>query len=325
MSASKSPGKYAQISAVADDDVDSELPRISGGEDGASAYSRWTFGWVAPAVWEGSKLSHIEAEQLWGLQPQDQMENIEKEMKVAWDEQVASTNKQDLVVDAAVAASGQGPSMWNMPLAKAFWTVHKKLYVYCCLIKYANDFNQTFPPIILNQILQFLTDPTSLTDGEGDDSWYAFSMVVLLFVMMNIKTLVENNYFFHMMRMGMQIRVAVMGMVYRKALRLTNESKSHHTEGEIVNMMQQDSERMMMFIPSSPQLVSGVLQMVLNVSLLVYYVGVSVLPGIAILIILVPLNRMLMRMQMKLRFAGQKKSDERIKLINEVMKGDRLH
>ena len=116
-------------------------------------------------------------------------------------------------------------------------------------------------------------------------------MILLMFVMMNLKTLVENNYFFHMMRMGMQIRVAVMGMVYRKALRLTTESKSHHTEGEIVNMMQQDSERMMMFIPSSPQLVSGALQMVLNVSLLVYYVGVSVLPGIAILIILVPLNR----------------------------------
>ena len=51
------------------------------------------------------------------------------------------------------------------------------------------------------------------------------------------------------------------------------------------------------------------------------YVGVAVLPGILILIALVPLNRMLMRMQMKLRFAGQRKSDERIKLINEVLKG----
>ena len=63
-----------------------------------------------------------------------------------------------------------------------------------------------------------------------------------------------------MFRMGIQIKVSVMGMVYRKALRLTQEAKSHHTEGEIVNMMQQDSERMMMFIPSSPQLVSGLIQ-----------------------------------------------------------------
>ena len=62
----------------------------------------------------------------------------------------------------------------------------------------------------------------------------------------------------------------------------------------------------------------------LNVSLLIYYVGVAVLPGILILIALVPLNRMLMRMQMKLRFAGQRKSDERIKLINEVLKGIRV-
>ena len=217
----------------------------------------------------GSKLDHIEAEQLWELADCDQMDTIEREMKAAWDEQVAKTDKQDLIVDAAVAASGQGASMWNMPLAKAFWRVHKGKYIYCCTIKFANDFNQTLPPIILNLILQFLTDPTSLTEGEGDDSWYAYFLVLVMFTMMCLKTIVENQYFFHMMRMGMRIRVAVMGLVYRKALRLTQEAKSHHTEGEIVNMMQQDSERMMMFIPSSPQLVSGVIQMVLNISLLV--------------------------------------------------------
>ena len=58
----------------------------------------------------------------------------------------------------------------------------------------ANDFNQILPPIILNLILQYLTDPSSLTDGEGDDSWYAYGLVVLMYLLMNLKTIVENNY-----------------------------------------------------------------------------------------------------------------------------------
>ena len=76
-----------------------------------------------------------------------------------------------------------------MPLAKAFWSVHRKLYIYCCLIKYANDFNQTFPPIILNQILQYLTDPTSLTDGEGDDSWYLLWVMCMSYESFNLPLL----------------------------------------------------------------------------------------------------------------------------------------
>ena len=252
---------YAKLSIYAEEDEEEGgLPRISGGEEGAGWLSRALFLWVDPAIKEGSQLDHIEIEQLWQLAGSDEAEATQEAMKEAWDIQTAKTDARELTVDAAVAASGQGPSLWNMPLARAYWHVHKKTYMYCCAIKYANDFNQILPPIILNLILQFLTDPSSLTDGEGDDSWYAYSLVVLMYLLMNVKTIVENNYFFHMFRMGIQIKVSVMGMVYRKALRLTQEAKSHHTEGEIVNMMQQDSERMMMFIPSSPQLVSGLIQ-----------------------------------------------------------------
>ena len=35
------------------EDGEEELPRISGGEAGASVFSRMVFQWVDPAVWEG--------------------------------------------------------------------------------------------------------------------------------------------------------------------------------------------------------------------------------------------------------------------------------
>ena len=124
-----------------------------------------------------------------------------------------------------------------------------------------------------------------------------------------------------MIRIALHTKVGVIGLVYRKSLRLTPASKAHHTEGEIVNLMQQDSERLMWFIPMSPNLISCSLQVALNSLLLFYYIGVTAVVGIIMLACLIPINRVLVGMQMKLRFATQKHTDNRIKLINEVLKG----
>jgi hypothetical protein len=43
---------YAQVAAT--EDGEEERPRISGGEAGASVFSRMVFQWVDPAVWEGA-------------------------------------------------------------------------------------------------------------------------------------------------------------------------------------------------------------------------------------------------------------------------------
>lgn len=71
-------------------------------------------------------------------------------------------------------------------------------------------------------------------------------------------------------------------------------------------------------------LISGTLQIFLNSMLLFYYIGVTSVVGIIMLTCLIPINRVLVGMQMKLRFAAQKHTDERVKLINEVLKGIRV-
>ena len=47
---------YAPVAAH--EDGEPELPRISGGEAGASWFSRMVFQWVDPAVWEGTTHRH---------------------------------------------------------------------------------------------------------------------------------------------------------------------------------------------------------------------------------------------------------------------------
>ena len=46
--------------------------------------------------------------------------------------------------------------------------------------------------------------------------------------------------------------------------------------------------------------------------------------GIVMLFCLIPVNRVLVGMQMKLRFETQKHVDERVKVVNELLKGIRV-
>ena len=205
-----------------------------------------------------------------------------------------------------------------MPLGKALWSVHSPLFLKWLVIKLANDFNQTLPAILLNQILTFLADDDAAM-SEG------VLLVLAAFLLMMIKTFVENCFFFQIIRISIQVKVSIIGAVYRKALRLTPAAKALHTEGEILNLMQQDSERLQWFTGGVPaMMLSGMLQIVLNSCLLFYFIGISSVVGILMLFALIPVNRVLVGMQMKLRFATQKHVDERIKVTNELLKGIRV-
>lgn len=309
----KSSG-YAPLDATEDGD-EGKKPMLPGGEKTATTwFSKCFFLWATPAV-DWAYRQRLEDEQLWDLAGCDTVETCTDEMLSAWKEQTKGMRVEDMASDEV--ARGEGPSLLKMPLTRVLWQVHKKKYLKWLVIKILNDFNQTIPAILLNKILFFLQDEDAGLD-EG------CALVITAFVMMSIKTVLENMFFFELIRMSIQIKVAIIGVVFRKSLRLTPGARAHHSEGQIMNLMQQDSERLMWFIPLSPMLISGTLQIFLNSMLLFYYIGVTSVVGIIMLTCLIPINRVLVGMQMKLRFATQKHTDERVKLINEVLKGIRV-
>ena len=172
-----------------------------------------------------------------------------------------------VVADGAVRLTNSSQGFSEAELARACQTQN---------IKILNDFNQTIPAILLNKILFFLQDEEAGLE-EG------MMLVITAFVMMSIKTVAENLFFYEVIRISIQIKVAVIGLVFRKSLRLTPGARAYHSEGQIMNLMQQDSERLMWFIPLSPMLISGTLQIFLNSMLLFYYIGVTSVVGIIML------------------------------------------
>lgn len=106
-----------------------------------------------------------------------------------------------------------------------------------------------------------------------------------------------------------------------QALTMTNEARKGSTVGEIVNIMSVDCQRLQDITGYLWMMWSAPLQICLALWLLWGQLGVSVLAGMAIMVLLIPLNGFLAMKSRQLQMQQMKLKDARLKLMNEILSG----
>nr|CAD7445720.1 unnamed protein product [Timema bartmani] len=122
----------------------------------------------------------------------------------------------------------------------------------------------------------------------------------------------------------MRIRSAIISVIYRKALTMSYGARKESTVGEIVNLMAVDANRAMEVSMQLNMLWSAPLQIALALYYLWQILGPSVLAGLGLMILMVPLNSFIANKVKSLQIRQMKSKDKRIKLINEVLNGIRV-
>ncbi|KAM7148297.1 multidrug resistance-associated protein 1 isoform 3-T3 [Molossus nigricans] len=159
-----------------------------------------------------------------------------------------------------------------------------------------------------------------VNDKKAPD-WQGYFYTALLFISACLQTLVLHQYFHICFVSGMRIKTAVIGAVYRKALVITNSARKSSTVGEIVNLMSVDAQRFMDLTTYINMIWSAPLQVILALYLLWLNLGPSVLAGVAVMILMVPLNAVMAMKTKTYQVAHMKSKDSRIKLMNEILNG----
>lgn len=136
-----------------------------------------------------------------------------------------------------------------------------------------------------------------------------------------VQTLILSQYFHRMFIVGMRIRTALIATIYRKAMCMSNASRKESTVGEIVNLMSVDAQRFMELTAYLNMIWSAPLQIALSLYFLWEILGPSVLAGLAVMIILIPVNGYIANKVKTLQIKQMKNKDERVKLMNEVLSG----
>jgi len=188
------------------------------------------------------------------------------------------------------------------------------------LVKALNSTLQFIPPVLLNFFLRWVDDAAY---GRPINQWEGWMWACVLFVVLSCRTLTENNYFHRVVRIGYQMRNAITTTVYRKSLRLSPVAKQDTPTGQIINLMQLDATRIDSMMLQFHVCWDGLYQILGYMALLIYYLNVSALSGLAALLILIPLNGYAMVLMMKYRRSIVAANDNRVKVTNETLQGIR--
>ncbi|XP_016840840.1 multidrug resistance-associated protein 1 isoform X8 [Nasonia vitripennis] len=287
-------------------------------EQSASFPSRLTFSWFDALAWRGFK-NPLETSDLWSMNPMDMAKEIVPQFDKYW---LKSLRKVDNTQGAkAMFRKSSGQVDFNNdknkksasvlpPLCKAFGPI----FMFGVMLKVLQDVMTFVSPQILSLLINF-------TKHKNQPMWKGYFYAVLLLLTAILQTLVLSQYFHRMFLVGLRMRTALIAAIYRKALRMSNSARKESTVGEIVNLMSVDAQRFMDVTAYINMIWSAPLQIALALYFLWQILGPSVLSGLAVMIILIPVNALLAGKVRNLQIKQMKNKDERVKLMNEVLSG----
>uniref|UniRef100_A0A6I8P6M0 ABC-type glutathione-S-conjugate transporter n=2 Tax=Ornithorhynchus anatinus TaxID=9258 RepID=A0A6I8P6M0_ORNAN len=282
-------------------------------EKQASFFSKVTYSWFSRIIILGYT-KPLEREDLFELNESDSPYTIGPIFEKQWRKEVFKSNEKQKV---KLVSLGKGTAIRKPSLLSALWTTFRVLLTQVALFKVFADILSFTSPLIMKQMI-------ILVENRSDLGWIGCSYAVALFAVAILQTLVLQLYQRFNILTSAKIKTAVIGLIYKKALNLSNFSRKKFTTGEVVNLMSADAQQLMDLAVNLNLLWSAPLQILMAILLLWQELGPSVLAGVAVLILVIPINALVATRIKKLKKSQLKSTDQRIKLVSEILHGIKI-
>ncbi|XP_054654514.1 canalicular multispecific organic anion transporter 1 isoform X2 [Dunckerocampus dactyliophorus] len=206
------------------------------------------------------------------------------------------------------------PNSWLVP---TIYKTFKWVLIESAFFKLLQDLLSFASPQLLKLMISF-------TQNTSSYAWEGYLYAVLLLVVALLQSLFLQQYFQRCFVLGMKVRTAIMAAVYKKALVVSNDTRKESTVGETVNLMSADAQRFNDVINFIHLLWSCPLQIALSIVFLWQELGPSVLAGLAVMVLMVPINGLLASKARNFQIENMKFKDKRLKIMNEILNGMKI-
>ncbi|OKL63690.1 hypothetical protein UA08_00710 [Talaromyces atroroseus] len=276
----------------------------------ASILSLLSFSWIGPLIWKGYYQT-LELDDVWNLTVSrhagtvlNDFRHHYKNYKLVW--RLLRYFDKDLIVQAA-------------------WTVFSNLFTF-------------IPTLLLKAILEYVEDPRSIPANA------AWLYAILLFVCGTIQGIADGQaLWIGRNNVGVKLRAIIIGEIYSKALRRKagaatetqeeskdkkksdNKDEKMSTIGTIINLMAIDSFKVSEVCAYLHFLWASVpVQVIIAIVLLYRVLGFSSFAGIALMVLILPVNVWIARSFRNIQNEILSKTDARIHTTNEVLQNIRI-
>uniref|UniRef100_A0AAR2LN52 ABC-type glutathione-S-conjugate transporter n=1 Tax=Pygocentrus nattereri TaxID=42514 RepID=A0AAR2LN52_PYGNA len=271
----------------------------------------------------------LQAEDLWSLRKEDTSEKIVSDLEEEWTTERTKLQQQENYLSSGVPLGSRLPDQ-----AQLLRKLQKEQSSGFCLLRtLARNFGPYFLsgtlclivhdafmfaiPQVLSLLLGFMSE-------EDAPLWKGYFYASLMFLLSCLLSLFNHQYMYTCFTVGMRVKTAVMGLVYRKSLVISSAARRTCTVGEIVNLVSADTQKLMDFVVYFNAVWLAPIEIALCLFFLWQHLGPSALAGIATVILIFPLNGFIAKKRSKLQEIQMKFMDGRIKLMNEILNGIKI-
>uniref|UniRef100_A0A8U7P8R6 ABC-type glutathione-S-conjugate transporter n=1 Tax=Corvus moneduloides TaxID=1196302 RepID=A0A8U7P8R6_CORMO len=156
-------------------------------------------------------------------------------------------------------------------------------------------------------------------EDQAAPSWLGYFYAFSMFLLGCLQTLFEQRYMYMCLVLGLRLRTAVTGLVYRKILVMSNASRKAATIGETVNLVSVDVQKLMDLIIYFNGTWLAPIRIITCFIFLWQLLGPSALTAIAVFLFLLPLNFVITKKRSQFQETQMKHKDERAKLTNAIL------
>ncbi|NXD83167.1 MRP1 protein, partial [Halcyon senegalensis] len=294
-------------------------------EASTSFLSKITFWWFSGLAWKGCQQS-LGVDDLWPVRKEDSSEEI-----VAWAERqwkkchsrtqqkmASATFKKGQKSETSTAEAEetevllQSQHSQSRPLLKVFWSMFGTYFLLSTLCLVTCDVFLFSIPKLLSLFLEFIED-------QEAPNWHGYFYAFTMFLLACLQTLFEQRYMYMCLVLGLRLKTAVTGLVYRKILVMSNASRKAATVGEIVNLVSVDNQKLMDLIIYFNGTWLAPIRIIICFVFLWQLLGPSALASIAVFLFLLPLNFVITKKRSQFQEIQMKYKDERAKLTNSIL------
>ncbi|SGZ40190.1 related to Metal resistance protein YCF1 [Hanseniaspora guilliermondii] len=206
-------------------------------------------------------------------------------------------------------------------LAFTIFSTFKKEIIISGIFKLIFDILSFTQPQILKNLINFVSNYNKFhdIDPEKFPIIKGCMLTLYMFLVGFIQTCILHQYFFLNFNSGMNCRSGLTSIIYKKALRLGSENNELGSTGDIVNLMSVDVQRLQDLFQWGQIIWSGPTQLFLALFELYQLLGKSMFVGVAIIMVMVPINSTIIRYQKSLQKKQMGYKDSRTKLISEIL------
>ncbi|XP_014802622.1 PREDICTED: multidrug resistance-associated protein 1-like, partial [Calidris pugnax] len=284
-------------------------------EENVFFFSKVTYSWFSRLISIGYK-KPLERDDLFELNESDSPYSVCPNFEKQWRKEMQKSTTA-LTASYIKRVLFKKTTFHKPSLILPLWQTFKFLLIKVAFLKITADILAFMSPLIMKAMITVSENhPSSYGSGYG----YA---IALFFVVLS-QTLLQQLYQRNNMLTAVKIKTAVVGLIYKKALTLANSSRRNYTTGEIVNLMSADAQQLMELTSNINLLWSAPFQIIMAVVCLWKELGPSVLAGVAVLLLVIPINALIAAKVKKLKKSQMRHSDQRVKLLSEMLHGIKI-